>query len=127
VGFTGAAGIPVIESTATSLAAGVVSGAVRDTWAVASGTALNSASSYAKTFCAGAGSDQPGTLYVVGNNDNGAQFYPVGSIALSQFGLGGNYGGEVKVDCIYRYMKAYFVNGATPNTRFTLSTVALAN
>lgn len=127
VGFIAASGIPIIETSTPLSGAGTFSGAVRDTWAVASGSTFNSSASYHKTFAAAAGSDVAGTLYIVGNNDNGVQFYPVASAAASQFGLGGNYSAAIKVDCAYRYMKAYYVNGAGAQARFTLSAVSLAN
>lgn len=96
------------ESTTAQAAAASVAGTGRD---------AGSSTTQYMSFVAHAASDQTGTLYIQGSDDN-TTFYTLtsatltaaSSITLEQTVVG------------WRYWRAYFTNGATLQTRFKLAT-----
>ena len=110
------------ESTTPVNANQSITGANKTTFNTASGTALNTATSYGDRFCAYGGSDVAGTLIIEASPDTGTTWYPVTSVALAQVGASGNFGAYLDAPIVEATMRGRLLNGATNQARAVLLT-----
>lgn len=123
-GFIASSGIWYDDSSTVLAANASFTGTSRDLIAVATATAFNSASTYAKEFRLSAESDQSGTLWLEVSRD-GTNWRRIKSVATAAIAGGGQYA-EIIHQPSWRYARGGFTNGATLQTRFTIGSVAVA-
>lgn len=124
IGFGADSGIWWDDSSTVLASSASFTGTSRDLIAVATATAFNSASTYAKEFRLSAESDQAGTLWLEVSRDN-TNWRRVKSVATSSVAGGGQYA-EIVHPPSWRYARGGFTNGATLQTRFSIGSVAIA-
>jgi hypothetical protein len=128
IGFTGASGV-WFQDSATALAAnGSITAGIRDLLAAAAGTTFNQNTAYGKECVVTAIADQPGTLNVNVSGDNFvSQDHRILSAALSNAATGGSrYIYTFTFPPPTRYVRVNFVNGATAQGQFLLTTKLMA-
>ena len=124
-GFTARSAVWTRESTTPVNANLTITGAAKTTFATASGTALNAATSYGDKFAAAAGANVVGTLVIDASPDSGTTYYPVASVALTQTGGTGNFGAYLETPIVEATMRARLVNGASNQANAYLTTKML--
>ena len=124
IGFTAGSGIWWDDSSTVLAANASFTGTSRDLTAVVTGTAFNSASTFASELRISAESDQSGTLWleVSRDNINWRRIKPVATAAVA----GGGHYAEIIHAPSWRYARVGFTNGATLQTRFSIGSIAMA-
>ena len=123
MGFTAAHGVWINDTTTVLAASATYTGASRDMVAVTTGTAFNSASTFAREFRVVSASDQTGTLKVQVSAD-GTTWRTLRAQATQS--VDGTNVAEIVAPVYTRYYRAVYVNGVTPQTSFLLNSVMVA-
>jgi hypothetical protein len=127
VGFVQAMGIWYDDSTTVLAAAATFTGTARDLTLTPTGTAMANQSAAMQEYRASAISDVAGTLYLEISRDGSTNWRRIKAAALAQVGGTGLFYAEIIHRPSHRYIRPVFINGATLQTQFTLSSVSIGN